>query len=39
MRWEEVAAAYRGVFERVAPAAAQVEPSIDTAALLAAAGA
>jgi len=39
MRWEEVADAYRGVFERVAPAAAQVDPSVDTAALLVAAGA
>jgi glycosyltransferase involved in cell wall biosynthesis len=39
MRWEEVAGAYRGVFDRVAPAAAQVDPSVDTAALLVAAGA
>lgn len=33
------AAAYRRVFERVAPAAAQVAPSVDPAVLLAAAGA
>jgi glycosyltransferase involved in cell wall biosynthesis len=39
MRWEVVADAYRAVFERVAPAAAHVEPSVDSAALLVAAGA
>jgi glycosyltransferase involved in cell wall biosynthesis len=41
MRWHEVAEAYRRVFERVAPAAAAaaVRPSVDQAALLAAAGA
>jgi glycosyltransferase involved in cell wall biosynthesis len=39
MRWGEVAAAYRRVFERAAPAAAQVAPLVDPAVLLAAAGA